>query len=496
MSGKQWEIYATYGGLRADDLARIMSDRRLDPFTQAELLASALAMPFKETGRAHYRVLIQESEECPKQIAEGLDWISRLGMEPSLIDGLATLPQYSFALEFQFVLAKPYLSQDDDAFYVIDNPVRKDKVFKVPYVAPTIWKGSLRAAATRGLLDVFANLLATEPPSDEAERATLLQALWAERARRVVLFGNEKENQAAFLNRWLASRLFPEQPDQSARERRKQVQKEADRLGQEFEQYLIQHGYRTEKIEGRQGRLFYFPTFFNRIGLEIINPHDRERRVGKNPILFESVPAGATGTFRLLYVPYDFPGEVAPDEAALQQQIQADLPIVAEAVRDLLTVYGFGAKTSSGFGVAQDQLAGEGKLVIRAELAGEPSAPAAPPEPQRPDLPRYLEAPNRLRPDLLRPDGSLKSEEEYRALIESKGKKYTKKDKQLYAKAKKWWEREGRALAEAASQEPEPEPQPVPAETPPVVEYTFRSLSELCEVAQRVAVQLREGGAA
>lgn len=494
MSGKQWEIYATYGGLSADDV----DDRQLNPFTQAELLASALAMPFKKTGRARrYRALVQEQRGYPKQIAEGLDWLQRLGLERSLAGDLATLPHYSFALEFQFVLARPYLSQDDDAFYVIDNPVRKDKVFKVPYVAPTSWKGSLRAAATQGLLEAFTELLPKNRPAEEAEREELLATLWAERARRVVLFGNEKGNDAAFLNRWLASRLLPEQPGEDERKRGKQVEQEAKRFGEDFENYLIEHSYRTEKIEGRQGRLFCFPTFFDRIGLEIINPHDRERRVGKNPILFECVPAGAKGTFRLLYVPYDFPGEVTPNKPELRRQVQADLPLVAEAVRDLLTVYGFGAKTSSGFGAAEDRLATEGKLVLRAELRGMPAQAPAEPEPEpAPDLPRYLESPARLHPDFRRPDGSLKTEEEYQALIEGRGQKYAKKDRLLYGKAKAWWEREGRALAEAPTEEPEPVVEPAPSPAPPVAEWTFTTLSELPEVARQVATLLQEGGVA
>jgi len=65
-------------------------------------------------------------------------------------------------------------------------------------------------------------------------------------------------------------------------------------------------------------------------------------------VFFENVPAGATGTFRLLYVPYNWPGEVTLDEATPRRQVQADLPLVAKTVRDLLTVYGFGAKTSRG----------------------------------------------------------------------------------------------------------------------------------------------------
>ncbi len=357
MSGKQWEIHAAYGGLSADDLGRIMGDSKLNPFTQAELLAAALAMPFKEIGRAHYHSLIQdESGRRPyeqAQIADGLAWLERLSLERSPFDGFAALPRYSFALELHFELARPYLSRDDDAFYIIDNPVRKDKVFKVPFVAPTSWKGSLRAVATQKLLDVFAGLLPVEPPTDEVERERVLADLWAERARQVMLFGNEKQNDADFLNKWLTPRLFPATPGESEKEWHKRLKKEAEHLNKAFEKYLKDNHYRTEKIEGRQGRLFCFPTFFNQIGLEMINPHDRARRVGKNPILFECVPAGATGTFRLLYVPYDFPGEVTPGETKLQAQIQADLPLVARTVRDLLTVYGFGAKTSSGFGAAE-----------------------------------------------------------------------------------------------------------------------------------------------
>jgi len=381
MSDKQWEIHAAYGGLRASDLRRIMGDRKLNPFTQSELLAAALAMPFKETGRAHYRSLIQdEMGRRPyeqTQIADGLAWLERLGSERSPFDGFAALPRYSFALEFRFELARPYLSQDDDAFYIIDNPVRKDKVFKVPLMAPTSWKGSLRAVAAQGVLAAFAPLLPDQPPQDEAEREALLPGLWEERAQRVRIFGNEKENHADFLNHWLARRLFPAPPDESEKDRRRRLKEQVKQLGKDFERYLREHGYRTEKVEGRQGRLFCFPTFFNQIGLEIINPHDRERRVGKNPILFECVPTGATGTFRLLYVPYDFPGEMTPDEATLRQQIQTDLPLVAETLRDLLVVYGFGAKTSSGFGVADPRrVAGELRVNRPDEGAEEAEGPA------------------------------------------------------------------------------------------------------------------------
>jgi CRISPR-associated protein Cmr2 len=63
------------------------------------------------------------------------------------ITNLNMYPRFSFFLQFEFTLARPYLSKDDEEFYIIDNPVRKDKVFKVPMVAASSWKGNLRWTA-------------------------------------------------------------------------------------------------------------------------------------------------------------------------------------------------------------------------------------------------------------------------------------------------------------------------------------------------------------
>jgi len=57
---------------------------------------------------------------------------------------LSNLTPFSVFIQFSFTLVKPYLSRDDEDFYIIDNPVRKDKVFKIPMVASSSWKGNLR----------------------------------------------------------------------------------------------------------------------------------------------------------------------------------------------------------------------------------------------------------------------------------------------------------------------------------------------------------------
>jgi CRISPR-associated protein Cmr2 len=288
------------------------------------------------------------------------------------------LPALSFVLRIPFRLQKPYISKDECDFHLLDNPLRKEKVFQTPMVVATSWKGALRAA------------------------------LWH--------LGYKEDNEVTI-------RLL---------------------------------GNPRGGDEHQAGRLYFFPTFFDKIGLEVINPHDRQTGVGaRGPIFMECVPQRTAGEFVLLYVPF---GPIEQGEDERRTEVAEDLQVLAKGIRAMLTTYGFGAKTSSGFGMAEDQLAGKGKLALRVKLAGEGAPAVAPPEPQPPDLPRYLESPTRLIPDLRREDGTLKSEEEYRLWIERQGKQYKKKDRQLYEKAKNWWEKEGRVHWESGGPSSERNP--------------------------------------
>lgn len=198
---------------------------------------------------------------------------------------LNLLPTGSWLLQFDFTLAKPYISHDDTPSYIIDNPVSTDRVFGLPLIRPSSWKGNLRSALRQ------------------------LKSWTDDQPELAGLFGNPKGAEDDF----------------------------------------------------RSGRLECYPTFFYRVGLEIINPHDRKRRVGKNPILFECVPAGARGTFSLLYVPFDLIGK---PEGEIRKQAAEDLELVAEGISALMLTYGFSAKRTSGYGTAKDEI--EGKLQTRA----------------------------------------------------------------------------------------------------------------------------------
>lgn len=112
--------------------------------------------------------------------------------------------------------------------------------------------------------------------------------------------------------------------------------------------------------EFQAGRLHFFPTFFQEQALQMINPHDRRDNVGSDPIPIECVPKDAQGTFTLLYAPDD----VGKPDDVRRARAAADLQALGNVMHGLFTIYGFGAKTSDGFGLAADKIT-DGALHIR-----------------------------------------------------------------------------------------------------------------------------------
>jgi len=204
--------------------------------------------------------------------------------ESLLSHDLNTMPSYSCQIQILFKLKKPYISKDDDNFYIIDNPIVKDKVFKVPMVRSTTWKGALRFA---------------------------FKQICKDQKIEIRLFGNEKGE--------------------------------------------------TENF--RQGRLFFYPTFFYRISLDVITPLDRKTRTpARGPIYFEVVHEG-TGTFRALYYPFDLIAK--GDFDSIEKEVKEDLKFLSEAIKKMFTETGFSAKKTSGFGAAEIE---EAKVVVGSGL--------------------------------------------------------------------------------------------------------------------------------
>lgn len=193
---------------------------------------------------------------------------------------LHSLPRFSVFIQFEISLATPFLSKDDEQFHICDNPVRKDKVFKVPMISGSGWKGNMRWTARR-----VSGLNSDGDDSPEIIR----------------LFGNSKGEDKRF----------------------------------------------------NRGRLNFFSTFFDKIDLEVINPHDRRTKAGTLPIYIESVPAGSSGTFSLLYVPFDLIGK-----EQIETEVAEDLRLTEETLRATMLTYGFSAKKGDGFGIICDELKG------------------------------------------------------------------------------------------------------------------------------------------
>jgi CRISPR-associated protein Cmr2 len=233
---------------------------------------------------------------------------------------LSLLPAHSFVIQFTFALKTPYISRDEQEFHIIDNPLCKDRVFGLPYVAPSSWKGSLRAAFWQ---------LGCNAKDDEMRR----------------IFGNERAAE--------------------------------------------------EQKELRAGRLHFFPTFFTKKGLEVINPHSRERRVGTVPILMESVPGGTSGLFTILYVTFDLIGK---EENETKKQVSVDMQLICKGLKAMFTDYGFGAKTSSGYGIVKPDLSG-GTVTLRDLMIVASQKEIEKPQPPEEGFKKYLEE-----------DGSVKEE--------------------------------------------------------------------------------------
>ena len=195
-------------------------------------------------------------------------------------DRFDLLPPFSFVLSFQFELHKPFLSKDDEAFHLLDNPVRKDRVFQTPMIAASGWKGALRYA-----------LWQLEYPENDSSV--------------ISMFGNPRECE------------------------------------------------RHDELHA--GRLQFFSSHFNNtannIEYEVVTPHDREKgTVGRQgPILLETIMAEANNKadFAVAYIPLFHGNET-------HAEIIRDFRALVKGLHAMMTVYGFGAKTSSGFGIAKD----------------------------------------------------------------------------------------------------------------------------------------------
>ena len=246
--------------------------------------------------------------------------------------------KYSYLIEITFKLKKPYLSKDDDDFYIIDNPIVKDKVFKLPMVRSTTWKGALRFSAIKVFEDWIRERLNNSEKIDK-------ETVFRERSKIVRLFGNEKDSQESYLGKLCLIAMGKDLPSKK---------KEIEEINKEFNRWLIDKGMISKDIPSRSGRLFFYPTFFEEISLDVITPLSRETKTpvkGRAPIYFEIVPENTEGIFRLLYYPFDLIARGELDK--IDDEIEDDMKFLAKVLKKMFYEIGFSAKKTSGFGTAE-----------------------------------------------------------------------------------------------------------------------------------------------
>jgi CRISPR-associated protein Cmr2 len=390
-------------------------------------------------------------------IADELKRLHSLGIQPAAAPQMDILLAGSWFLQFTFTLAKPWLSKDDDPFYVAEsvNPVRKDKVFKVPMMSASSWKGLLRWTLmhTRLAQPVIA--------SPEGAKQSP-EAFATERFVQTLLFGDEQGEEPGQVKGFAkyVDSLFSEE------------------ARAEYERLLRQY-YKVEQkdpLPHHSGRLHFYPTFFDGIDVEVINPHKRETKAGTHPIYLECVPADATGTFTLLYAPLD---RIGKEEAETKQQALADLKLVAEGLQALFTLYGFGAKTSSGFGLAGD-VVDNGRLALKLPGVTFPQDDA--PQAQKPDdeYRKYLDESGQVKPAFESSgEGELLSNKEYKQTGTQQGGGTLSEFKSF----RRWYGEHG-AQWQTHLQTAQTEPM--------VPTYSFTRLSKLAEICPQITFNSAE----
>jgi CRISPR-associated protein Cmr2 len=110
---------------------------------------------------------------------------------------------------------------------------------------------------------------------------------------------------------------------------------------------------KERELQTQRGRLVFYPTFFNRLGLEMINKHSRKRKAGKTPVYYEVVPRGVSGNFQLLYIPAD---GLADKTSNRTEEINKDIALLDNALKRIFceskdhVQVKIGAKTKLGWG--------------------------------------------------------------------------------------------------------------------------------------------------
>jgi len=229
------------------------------------------------------------------------------------IDITSHIPN-TFAIKTQFKLTAPYYSSEDDDFYIISNPCIKEHVFKVPMVRGSSWKGALLNGARE--------IIKEENKSQKVEYLKSYFRIFGvgdDSFRNIV----DKVDDNSFKLFFMTSGLAID------------VNSDVKKI---FEQY--------KKSKAQKGRAIFYPTYFDKLSFELINPHNRKTKAGTNPIHYEVVPKDSEGDLQIVYIPFD--GVLEKDDT-IKEQAKQDLEFLQKCIKRVAQ-NGIGAKTKLGWG--------------------------------------------------------------------------------------------------------------------------------------------------
>lgn len=258
----------------------------------------------------------------------------------------------SFGIRFEFKLASPYFSKDDDELYAVHNPVLKDYVHKIPMIRGSSWKGVLFATALDFIRQKINDIETGEVSLNEIlNYYTSIIRIFGTGSKS---FRNLEKTLNDFISR---SKNDEELLQQLARYAlldlgiRLQICTKSDEsFANQILTQIKAHVEKSDNNNGfctRKGRTTFYPTYFNAIDFEVINFHNKKRRAGERPIFFEVVPRDTKGVFQLVYIPFD---AIFMNEKEMWKQQEKDFNFLKHIIEKTFLEKNIGAKKKIGWG--------------------------------------------------------------------------------------------------------------------------------------------------
>ena len=251
---------------------------------------------------------------------------------------------YSFGILVEFKLKQPYFSRDDEEFYLIQNPVLKEKVFKVPMIRGSGWKGALANAGRELIKEKY-----------ESENY-----IWKDVFSYLRIFGTGNEDFRNLMDMLNKHNYYDELKKSLIRyvlfnlgtliklsdlESNGDIKTLIEKYFNEFENKFLSTDNK-KYYEAKKGRAVFYPTYFDKLSLEVINPHSRKTRAGTNPIHYEVVPKDTEGILQIVYIPFD---GILKENEELKKEVEQDLEFLCNCIEKVADL-GIGAKTKLGWG--------------------------------------------------------------------------------------------------------------------------------------------------